>query len=101
MTEAKRAKKAASILAYREKTGAKASPELAERVRIYNETRGRIVRTLGKGDRTIPEISAETGMESTNVFWHVMTLVRYGTLQPVEKREDGYFTYRVREAGKK
>ncbi|MBX8636832.1 MAG: hypothetical protein KIY11_00490 [Thermoplasmata archaeon] len=100
MTEVKKAKKAESIMAYRRKTGAKAPPEVAERVRAYNETRGRIVKALGNGDKTIPEIAAEIGMESRNAFWYIMTLVRYGTLQPVEKRDD-YYTYRVREAGKK
>jgi Fic family protein len=101
VTEVKKAKRALSILAYRQKTGAKASAELAEHVRAYNETRGRIVKAFGKGEKTIPEIATETGMESRDAFWHIMTLVRYGTLQPAEKKEDGYYTYRVREAGKK
>ena len=101
MTDAGRKKGATSVLAYRQKTGAKASADLAGRVRAYNDIRARVVRALGKGDRTIPEIAEELGMASRDVCWYVMTFVRYGTLRPVEKKEDGYFTYRLREAGRK
>jgi len=49
---------------------------------------------LQKGERTVPEIAAATGLEAAEVLWYVATLKKYGEV--LEGMLDGsYFRYRL------
>ncbi len=53
---------------------------------------------LQKGDGTVPEIAAATGIDSASVLWYLATLKKYG--QVAEGEADGsYFRYRLAESG--
>ncbi len=53
---------------------------------------------LQKGDRTVPEIAAATGINSASVLWYLATLKKYGEV--AEAEQDGsYFRYRLVAGG--
>ena len=53
---------------------------------------------LQKGEGTVPEIAAATGLEAALVLWYLATMKKYG--QVAEGAADGsYFRYRLIESG--
>lgn len=75
----------------------KVNETLAEISKEQAITRTKIIKALSDKPKTIPEISEEIGMPVEKVTWNVMTLYRYGVIEPVEKTDDGYYRYRVRK----
>jgi len=61
-------------------------------------TRKKILSTLKGKEMTVLELSKETGIPKHEVFWHLMSLRKYGKLIECEE-EDGYFKYRLKENG--
>ncbi|MGC8606750.1 MAG: winged helix-turn-helix domain-containing protein [Vulcanisaeta sp.] len=71
--------------------------ELTEYVREITTIRSKIVNCLRKdGELTVKEISSKTGLPENVVFWHLMTMFKYGLIEPTEKTDDGYYKYRLR-----
>jgi len=59
----------------------------------------RILKVLGSGPKTIPEIAEATGLPSRDVLWWVMGCMRYSFVEPTgETTSEGYHKYRI--AGK-
>ena len=58
----------------------------------FNETRKKLKTALKAGERTVPELSAETGTPSYEVLWHVMAMKKYGAVVEGERRGD-YYAY--------
>ena len=56
----------------------------------------RLKLALADGPRTVPEVAAETGVDSGEVLWHLMALRKYGELVEGDERE-GYFEYALKE----
>jgi predicted transcriptional regulator len=56
----------------------------------------RLRQALADGPRTVPEVAAETGVDSGEVLWHLMALKKYGELVEGEER-DCYFEYSLKE----
>ena len=53
---------------------------------------------LQKGEGTVPEIAAATGLDAASVLWYLATMKKYG--QVAEGAADGsYFRYRLVEGG--
>ena len=53
---------------------------------------------LQKGEGTVPEIAAATGLDAASVLWYLATMKKYG--QVAEGAADGsYFRYRLVESG--
>jgi predicted transcriptional regulator len=53
---------------------------------------------LQKGEGTVPEIAATTGLDAASVLWYLATMKKYG--QVAEGKADGsYFRYRLVEGG--
>ena len=53
---------------------------------------------LQKGEGTVPEIAAATGLDAASVLWYLATMKKYG--QVAEGKADGsYFRYRLVEGG--
>jgi hypothetical protein len=65
-----------------------------------NREQRRLLKTLRAalegGPRTVPEIAAETGIESGAVLWHLMALRKFGEVVEGKERE-GYHEYALRE----
>ena len=52
---------------------------------------------LQKGEGTVPEIAAATGLDAASVLWYLATMKKYG--QVAEGKADGsYFRYRLVES---
>ena len=53
---------------------------------------------LQKGEGTVPEIAAATGLDAASVLWYLATMKKYG--QVAEGKADGsYFRYGLVEGG--
>lgn len=51
-----------------------------------------ILAVIAAAPKTVPEIAAETGLDSRQVFWMVNALRKYNKVESVKKRDD-YMTY--------
>lgn len=56
----------------------------------------RLKEALREAPRTVPEVAAETGIDTEQVFWHLMALRKYGEVVEGDER-DGYFEYALAE----
>jgi predicted transcriptional regulator len=66
--------------------------ELQERVKEHARIKGKITKALKEGPKTVPEIAAAIGVPRPAVFWHVMSMKKYGKI--VEGEQDGdYLRY--------
>lgn len=86
-----------TITAYREKTGAKASPELLQLRKEQLEINGKITKSLASGPKTVPQVAKETGFAPRTILWYLMTSYKYGLVSPAGKTEDGYYRYALKE----
>jgi len=82
-----------TINIYRERTGAKAPQRLLELRKEQLNISNRIMKALGEGPRTVPEVSQATGIPARKVLWFLMTYLKYGIVSPTSKTEDGYYRY--------
>ncbi len=89
-------KKKSTLKQFREQTGIKASEELKERHKEQRRIVKAIKDALKSGPKTIPQIVAETNLESKVVTWYLFSLWKYGEVREVEEVE-GYYTYELTE----
>jgi predicted transcriptional regulator len=54
----------------------------------------KIMRSIQKEAKTIPEISDETGLDKQTVVWYLMTYYKYGLVRETAKTDEGYFKYK-------
>ena len=79
----------------REKLGFKPPGEITALLKKQNEIKTKIVEALSSGPKTVPEISKETGLDKSTVFWYLMSMYKYGIVHEVEKDDEGYFKYKL------
>jgi predicted transcriptional regulator len=66
------------------------------RMKEQKKAMAAIKEELQKGEGTVPEIAAATGLETASVLWYLATMKKYG--QVAEGAADGnYFRYRLAE----
>jgi hypothetical protein len=74
---------------------------MSERLKAYykeqNSLRKQLREQLQGGARTIPELVAATGLDTTRLTWHVMAMKKYGELCDAGLDGD-YYRYRLKEA---
>ncbi len=80
----------------RDRLGLKPSPELTELLRRQTEIKVKIVKSIKEEPKTVPEIAKETGLDTTTVFWYLMTMFRHGEVEEAGKTDEGYFLYKLR-----
>lgn len=80
----------------RKELGIQVPKDLTDYVRETTTIRSKIINCLRGKELTVKEISKETGIPENVVFWHLMTLFKYGLIEATEKTDDGYFKYRLR-----
>jgi len=83
------------IQVLRERRGG-APKELLAKNREQRKFLKRLKEVLRAAPRTVPEIAAETGVDTGKVLWHLMALRKYGEVVEGEER-DGYFEYALKE----
>ncbi len=69
---------------------------LAESVKSVARAQGAVLAALKGGPRTVPELSASTGLPGAEVLWNVTALRKYGQIDDGPAR-DGYPTYARKE----
>ncbi|MBN1626565.1 MAG: winged helix-turn-helix domain-containing protein [Deltaproteobacteria bacterium] len=63
-----------------------------ERLKKQNQDVNLIKKELKNGPRTVPAISATTGLPSDKVLWYVMSMKKYGEVEEGDL-VNGYFNY--------
>jgi len=86
------------LRALRQKRGPQVA-QAAARLKEGNRIRKALLDCLGRGEKNVLELAAETRLDPAVVFWHVNALRKYGGIRDGVKRGD-YFTYRAEPPGK-
>ena len=69
--------------------------------RQHVQLQNRLKEVLSEGPKTVPDIAETTGLPTSEVFWHLMSLKKYGEI--IEGGEhDSYVVYalKTKEEGK-
>jgi len=69
---------------------------LLDRHREHTRIRQQISDLLREEPRTVPLLSAITGISEHEILWHVMAMKKYGLVSEGQEQE-GYFLYRLEE----
>jgi predicted transcriptional regulator len=64
-----------------------------EHARIKKQIR----EALGDGPKTVPEVAESTQLDKSEVFWHLMSMKKYGEVVEGEER-DSYVEYALKSA---
>jgi predicted Rossmann fold nucleotide-binding protein DprA/Smf involved in DNA uptake len=72
---------------------------LRNRVREHGRIEKALTDALAAGPRSAPEIAADTGLPTHQVFWHLMAMRKYGRVAETEEA-GGYCQYSLVEKGK-
>ena len=67
-------------------------PELRERVRQHRAIKKALADALQEGPQTVPELSEITGSPTHEVFWHLISMRKYGQITEGDQEGD-YFRY--------
>jgi len=74
--------------------------DIREIIRDEMRMRGKILKALAEGPKTVPEIAAVLGYPSHEVMFWVMGLRKYGHLaETKEVPDEGYHKYAAAEGG--
>ncbi|MBN2054841.1 hypothetical protein JW905_07960 [bacterium] len=83
----------------RERLGA-VPKEPVELSREHAAIKKRLREALADGPKTVPELAATVQMPTRQVFWHLMSMKKYGGIVEGEER-DSYMEYRLAAKGDK
>jgi len=87
-----------AIKKFKEKHGP-VKKELLEWIRKTNASMTAIRKALKEGPKTVPEISAASGIASHETLWFVNAMRKYGELV-ITGDENGFKKYGLKEEGK-
>jgi hypothetical protein len=73
--------------------------ELLEWIRKTNTSMAAIRKAVKEGPKTVPEISAASGIASHEILWFVSAMRKYGELV-IAGDESGFKKYGLKEEGK-
>lgn len=73
---------------------------LRKRIAEHNRIKAAIRKALADGPKTPPQIAQATGLASAQVFWHLMSMRKYGQVQEVGQ-DGSYRTYALAEEDKR
>jgi len=66
--------------------------ELIERNKQVTKVRRVVASALESGPKTAPQVAAETGINAEEVFWHLISMKKYGKVAEGQPQGD-YFEY--------
>ena len=67
------------------------APEIKEKSKEYNRIKKLIIQTLKSGEKTIPQITRETGLKTGDVTYYVMSMEKFGDIAAGDVDDDDYF----------
>jgi len=62
--------------------------ERLDQTKAMNKAQQAVLKAIATEAKTVPEIAAETGISTREVFWWITALRKYGRVQDEEKRGD-------------
>ncbi|MEA3496580.1 MAG: hypothetical protein U9R42_11140 [Bacteroidota bacterium] len=72
--------------------------EVKTKVKEFNKLKRTILKVLESGNKTIPQISKETNLSTEIVTKSLMTLIKYGKINPVGMDDmDEYYFYELKK----
>lgn len=71
------------------------SKELMDYYKEANKKQKAILDSIKEKEKTIPEISKETSLDSKEVLWHLSGLVKYGKVEHIPAKT-GYMKYKAK-----
>jgi len=77
----------------------KVPDELMARIREHNKIKAAIRKALADGPKTPPQVAEATGYPVQQVFWHMMSMRKYGQIHEAGE-EAGYRLYALAEEKK-
>jgi predicted transcriptional regulator len=78
----------------KKRLGYKTPEEVSKMLREQAQIKVKIMRSIQKEAKTVPEIAGETGLDKQTVFWYLMTYYKYGLVEEEGKTDEGYFKYK-------
>jgi predicted transcriptional regulator len=76
----------------------KASPHVKEIIKAFNKLKKEILKSLESGQKTIPEIAKDINSDIDIITYHLMTLVKYGSIVASEIDDnDEYYYYKLKK----
>jgi len=75
-----------------------ASPHVKENIKACNKLKKEILKSLESGQKTIPEIAKNINSDIDVITYHLMTLVKYGSIVAGEIDDsDEYYYYELKK----
>ncbi|MFH2143552.1 MAG: hypothetical protein ABIJ97_14090 [Bacteroidota bacterium] len=75
-----------------------ASPEVKENIKVFNKLKKEIFNSLESGQKTIPEVAKDINVDIDVITYHLMTLIRYGSIVAGELDDnDEYYYYELKK----
>jgi predicted transcriptional regulator len=56
------------------------SHDVKENIKVFNKLKKEILKSLESGQKTIPEIAKDVDSDIDVITYHVMTLIKYGSI---------------------
>lgn len=80
----------------------KVSDEVKDNLKQFNKDKKSILGVLENGEKTIAQISKETGMPKEKTMFLVMSLIKFGFLSTGSVDDmDEYYTYKLKKTEEK
>ena len=100
--EKEKAKAITTLMSERRKDHAETAKTAQALVKSNNSIRRVLKKALKAGPHTIPQLAEETEMASADVLWHVVAMLKYGTVVEagLEEEDEEYYMYALSEAKK-
>lgn len=75
--------------------------EVKDELKAYNKVKKEIIKVLKSGEKTIPELVKETGIETEKLTYHVMSMAKFGDIKAGDVNDDDYYYYKLPKDSKK
>lgn len=97
-----KAKAISALMSAKRKDHEETAKVAQETVKNNNSIRRVLKKALKAGPRTIPQLAEETEMPTADVLWHVVAMLKYGTIVEVglEEEDEEYYIYALSEVKK-
>jgi predicted transcriptional regulator len=99
MTDKKSPKKDLTVKKVKDKITVR--QEVKDELKAYNKVKREIIKVLKSGEKTIPELVKETGLETEKLTYHVMSMAKFGDIEAGDVNDDDYYYYKLPKNQKK
>lgn len=95
MAENNKSQKKKKLTAHQLRENFTVSKEVKDKLKVYKNKRKQIMGSLKSGEKTIPQISKDTGLELSEVTYYVMSLEKFGEIESGDVDDEDYFFYGI------